>query len=254
MIDNNILNIYKQLSYKNPFVPNFGFAKIYQRLWYELDKLAATFIIFFAIKLNLKANTISISSYIITLPMALIYFTDILILQIISFAYLMLVHSWDWADGYIARHNNSQGLLGHIHDEIGGVLIVDILYFWVATILLRYTSVFSFLSIPILLSLLFRFIKIKNLFYRIMNNNNEMTNNEKSNNLKDEFVSEAGTNFLKQFMYFVFSNDYRFFTISVIIAFIYKPFIYILFFIYFFYGVANFLRIVRDIRWTLDPF
>jgi phosphatidylglycerophosphate synthase len=77
-------------------------------------------------------------------------------------------HSWDWADGYIARLNKTNGLLGHIHDEIGGVMVVDIVYLWIGLILIEDFSSLQNLELLIIFLMFFRFTKIKNLFYRLL--------------------------------------------------------------------------------------
>lgn len=156
------MSLYNELRAKKIYTK----MNVIRRLNNEIDVCFATILITIFLRLNFKPNTITFISVIVTY----LSVTILLIFQN-NYTYLLLIvlytiHSWDYADGEVARRTNSSSLYGHLLDESATTVIRNAYYLWISIYLvtLNFSSWHS--SMAIFLVFL-RHNSFKNLFYRV---------------------------------------------------------------------------------------
>lgn len=156
------MSLYNELRAKKIYTK----MNVIRRLNNEIDVCFATILITIFLKLNFKPNTITFISVIVTY----LSVTILLIFQN-NYTYLLLIvlytiHSWDYADGEVARRTNSTSLYGHLLDESATTTIRNTYYLWVGVYLISFNNTF-WTSLLVILLIFLRLNSYKNPIYRI---------------------------------------------------------------------------------------
>lgn len=238
-----MFKIYSRLRIRNIGPLNFN---LFNRLFTEIEIIIATILVQLSLKTNLSANKIDLISVSMSFLMVMTYyFVTIEILRLIIYTYFLFIHSWDIADGEIARINKKTGLIGHVIDELSLVLNITAVYFLLA--INQINKVDSIFYSLIVLLILMRNLRIKDFFYRVLYESNTENSLNKENS---PLMTKHKIPKLMSLVNFGISNDYRFIVIFLIVDEINNLNLSFLFLI-----CALFIQITRvilDIIWILS--
>jgi len=203
-------DIYFRLRLKSIGPLNFN---LFNRLFTEIEIIIATILVQLSLKTNLSANKVDLISILLSYSLVLTYyFASTGVLKLIIYIYFLFIHSWDIADGEIARINKKNGLFGNIIDELSLVLNITAVYFLLA--INQINRLESIYYIVIVLLILIRNLRIKDFFYRVLNESNVYISLNRDN--PPLISNNKKLNLMSLFM-FVLSNDYRFIVILLIV-------------------------------------
>jgi hypothetical protein len=238
-----MLKIYSRLRFKSIGPLNYN---LFNRLFTEIEIVIATILVQLSLKTNLSANKVDFISVSISYLLVLIYcFVTTGVIRFLIYGYFLFIHSWDIADGEIARINKKTGLFGHIIDELSLVLNISAVYFLLAINQInRLDSVF-YIIVVLLISM--RNLRIKDLFYRIFNESNYHSSLNIGNS---PLISDNKPSKLMLLVKFAISNDYRFIVIFLIVDEITR--LNLSFIILIGALFIQISRIILDILWVLS--
>ena len=205
------MNLYSELRTKNIYKK----MNVIKRLNREIEICFATLLITIFLKLNFKPNTITFISVIVTY----ISITILLVFQN-NYTYLLLIvlytiHSWDYADGEVARRTNSSSLFGHLLDESATTVIRNAYYLWISIYLVT-TNFSSWNSVMAVFLVFLRHNSFKNLFYRVaLVGFNPRKINTTVNKSKIYSLEKTHINILKKVVNAIRLNDFRIIVITI---------------------------------------
>jgi hypothetical protein len=190
---------------------------LFRRLNSEIEICFATILISIFLKLNIKPNSITFISIIVA------YLSIILILIIQDYyvypllIILYTIHSWDYADGEVARRTNSTSFYGHLLDESATTIIRNGYYLWISIYLITLNYDF-WTSIMSIFLVFLRHNNFKNLFYRVALTKFSPRRKDNSENTSRIYsVEKPYINFLKRIINVLRLNDFRLIVITITI-------------------------------------
>lgn len=207
------MSLYSELRTKNIHTK----MNLFRRINSELEIIFATILISIFLKFNFKPNSITFISVSVT-------YLSVTILLIIqnNYTYFLLIilytiHSWDYADGEVARRTNSTSIYGHLLDESATTVIRNAYYLWISIYLITLNYSYWQSLIAIFLVLL-RHNSFKNLFYRvalIKFNLKKLSRPVKISRIYS--VEKPYINYSKKFVNALRLNDFRIIVITIAI-------------------------------------
>lgn len=206
----------------------------------EIDFYLAIILIRISLLFKITANKFDFISTILFLFLAFLsYYSENNILHIIIYMSFLTMHSWDLADGQIARTNDDVSFIGQAVDDTAYTLNITSAYMLLT---LSITKIVDLSMLPVLLLFVYmRHLRIKDYFYRILVGKIVSIENEPKSSIE-------GYTFLRKLIDYLKTNDYRIIVLSLFIS---RFTIYNLnFFLFFLLFITQIARVLKDILWA----
>lgn len=237
----------------------YKFPSVWSRVYWEIELFLGSIIVFISLKAKINANFISVFPVIqvLVLIIALLNINNALYANVILL-YLNIIHSWDWADGEIARRTNSSSKVGHFIDEASSTTINDLIFIYLTLLIFGFYSNYIFILI---IGVYIRTSRLKNYFYRLYHTSLKMESSIDNNSVRtidkvpinahySIIFSSHPISFLVKLVHFLNHNDFR---IITLFAVFFRDNLNFMISLYAVYFVINAIKFIWDLVWIIKP-